>query len=154
MRLLLGSGGFRTEERKAIYRDRMRTHFGDIERILFVPWALHDHDRYVQLMHEKGLDAGYVLEGIHTFEDPVAAVESCEGIYIGGGNTFVLLDVSSFTLGNLLLLFIPAFTLCSVARTGGPRTRSSSRVVRNTFIWISTPPAASGHRFGSGFDIS
>ena len=90
MRLLLGSGGFRTEERKAIYRDRMRTHFGDIERILFVPWALHDHDRYVQLMHEKGLDAGYLLEGIHTFEDPVAAVESCEGIYIGGGNTFRL----------------------------------------------------------------
>ncbi|MEE2718981.1 MAG: dipeptidase PepE [Planctomycetota bacterium] len=90
MRLLLGSGGFRTEERQALYRERMRAHFGDIERILFVPWALDDHDGYVRLMNEKGLDAGYVLEGIHTFPDPVAAVEACEGIYIGGGNTFRL----------------------------------------------------------------
>ncbi len=90
MRLLLGSGGFRTEERRTLYRERMRAHFGDIERILFIPWALDDHDAYVRLMNEKGLDAGYVLEGIHTFDDPVAAVEACEGVYIGGGNTFRL----------------------------------------------------------------
>ena len=90
MQLLLGSGGFRTDERRAIYVERMRDHFGDIERVLFVPWALDDHDRYVSLMKEKGLDAGYVLEGIHTFADPAAAVEQCDGIYIGGGNTFRL----------------------------------------------------------------
>ncbi len=90
MRLLLGSGGFRTEERRTLYRERMRAHFGDIERILFIPWALDDHDGYVDKMNEKGLDAGYVLEGIHAFDDPVAAVEACEGIYIGGGNTFRL----------------------------------------------------------------
>ena len=90
MRLLLGSGGFRTEERRTLYRERMRAHFGDIERILFIPWALDDHDGYVDKMNEKGLDAGYVLEGIHAFDDPAAAVEACEGIYIGGGNTFRL----------------------------------------------------------------
>jgi len=90
MQLLLGSGGFRTEERRAIYVEQMQAHFGNIERVLFVPWALDDHDRYVALMQEKGLDAGYELEGIHTVPDPAAAVEQCDGIYIGGGNTFRL----------------------------------------------------------------
>ncbi|MAB83764.1 MAG: dipeptidase PepE [Phycisphaerae bacterium] len=92
MRLLLGSGGFRTDQRRALYVERMQRHFGDIERVLFIPWALHDHDRYVSVMGEKGLDAGYVLEGIHRFDDPISAVERCEGIYIGGGNTFRLTD--------------------------------------------------------------
>ena len=90
MKALLGSGGFRTEERRAVYIEAMKHHFGDIERILFVPWALHDHDGYVRVMTEKGLHAGYHLEGIHTFDDPIAAVEQCDGIYIGGGNTFRL----------------------------------------------------------------
>ena len=90
MKALLGSGGFRTEERRAVYVEAMQRHFGDIDRILFVPWALHDHDGYVRLMTEKGLNAGYRLEGIHTFDDPVAAIEQCDGIYIGGGNTFRL----------------------------------------------------------------
>ena len=90
MKALLGSGGFRTEERRAVYIEAMQRHFGDIERILFIPWALHDHDRYVHLMTEKGLNAGYRLEGIHTFDDPIAAVEACDGISVGGGNTFRL----------------------------------------------------------------
>ena len=90
MKALLGSGGFRTEERRAIYVQAMQRHFGDIERILFIPWALHDHDRYVNLMIENGLHAGYRLEGIHTFDDPCDAIERCDGIYIGGGNTFRL----------------------------------------------------------------
>ena len=44
MRLLLGSGGFRTEERVAFLAGEMRRHFGDIRKILFVPYALADHD--------------------------------------------------------------------------------------------------------------
>lgn len=31
------------------------------------------------------------VKGLHTFPDPVAAVKSAHCIYIGGGNTFVLL---------------------------------------------------------------
>lgn len=34
---------------------------------------------------------GYNVKGIHTFEDPIAAVNSAQCVYIGGGNTFVLL---------------------------------------------------------------
>ncbi|MCB9865916.1 MAG: dipeptidase PepE [Phycisphaerales bacterium] len=92
MRLLLGSGGFRTDERVALLAAQMRDHFGDVAKILFVPYALADHDGYVQMMTERGLNAGYALDGIHTHADPAAAVERAEALYVGGGNTFRLVD--------------------------------------------------------------
>lgn len=92
MRLLLGSGGFRTEERLELLRGEMRAHFGDAKRLLFVPYALADHDLYVARLVEKGLDAGYVLDGIHKHANPVAAVREAEAISIGGGNTFRLVE--------------------------------------------------------------
>jgi dipeptidase E len=90
MRALLGSGGIRTEERKALYIDEMQRHFGDVKQVLFIPWALDDHDAYLSLMCERGLDAGYELVGIHTFDDPIAAIMEAEAISVGGGNTFRL----------------------------------------------------------------
>lgn len=90
MRLLLGSGGFRTEARLGFLADEMRAHFGAVDRILFLPYALADHDRYVALMTEKGLHAGYRLDGIHRHADPVRAVLEAPAIYVGGGNTFRL----------------------------------------------------------------
>ncbi len=91
MRLLLGSGGFRTEERIRLLAERMRPFFGPIRRLLFVPYALGDHDGYVQLMTERGLHAGYELDGLHRHPDPAAALRTAEGLFVGGGNTFRLL---------------------------------------------------------------
>lgn len=99
-RLLLGSGGFRTPERVALLANEMRSFFGPIGKLLFVPYALRDHDGYVQAMIERGIHAGYALDGIHTHSDPVVAVQEAEGIFVGGGNTFRLLD----TLDRLGLL--------------------------------------------------
>lgn len=90
MRVLLGSGGFRSDERRESLVRTMREHFADIERILFVPYALADHDGYVEKMMTKGYGGGYQLEGIHRTTDPRAAVAEAQGIYIGGGNTFRL----------------------------------------------------------------
>lgn len=92
MQLLLGSGGFRTPERIELLAAQMRELLGAIEKILFVPYALADHDGYVQMMIDKGLNAGYVLEGIHTCRDPIAAVRRAEAVFVGGGNTFRLVD--------------------------------------------------------------
>ena len=90
MRLLLGSGGFRTPERLARLTEKMKDHFGAIQKILFIPYALHDHDGYVEMMTREGFNAGYPLEGIHRAPNPVQAVEQAEGIFMGGGNTFRL----------------------------------------------------------------
>lgn len=92
MHVLLGSGGFRTEERVALLSQHMRAHFGHVSRLLFVPYALHDHDAYVQTLVSRGLNAGYELDGLHRHVEPRAAVAAAEAIYVGGGNTFRLLD--------------------------------------------------------------
>jgi dipeptidase E len=91
MRILLGSGGFRTPERVAFLDQQMHAFFGAIERILFVPYALRDHDGYVEALRQRGLDAGYAIEAIHRCADPVEAIHSAQAIYVGGGNTFRLL---------------------------------------------------------------
>lgn len=91
MRVLLGSGGFRTPERIQLLQGEMRRHFGPASRLLFIPYALQDHDRYVEVLIERGLDAGYPLDGIHRHANPRQAVVDAEAIYVGGGNTFRLL---------------------------------------------------------------
>jgi dipeptidase E len=91
MRVLLGSGGYRTPERVSLLAAAMNAFFGDVGRLLFVPYALRDHDGYVKAMTERGLHAGYELDGIHRHADPVRAVEEARGIFVGGGNTFRLL---------------------------------------------------------------
>jgi dipeptidase E len=91
MRILLGSGGFRTPERIALLTTHMREHFGPIRKLLFIPYALADHEKYVATMIERGIDAGYELDPIHRHEDPIREVWQAEGLFIGGGNTFRLL---------------------------------------------------------------
>jgi len=91
-RVLLGSGGFRTPERVSLLAAQMRSFFGPASRLLFVPYALQDHDGYVKSMIERGIHAGYELDGIHRHADPVRAVAEAEAIFVGGGNTFRLLD--------------------------------------------------------------
>jgi dipeptidase E len=90
-RLLLGSGGFRTEERVAFLAAQMRDFFGPVDRLLFVPYALRDHDAYLQGMIDKGIHAGYALDGVHRHADPQKAVREAPALFIGGGNTFRLL---------------------------------------------------------------
>jgi dipeptidase E len=91
MRVLLGSGGFRTPERLALLSAEMRDFFGPVGRLLFIPYALADHDGYVRALIEKGIDAGYALDGIHRHADPVRAVREAPALFMGGGNTFRLL---------------------------------------------------------------
>jgi dipeptidase E len=103
MRILLGSGGFRTEERIRFLGEQMRAFLGAIERLLFIPYAIQDHDRCVQTMIEKGLHAGYVFEGIHRYPDPQRAVREAQAIFVGGGNTFRLLsELYRFDLLDLI----------------------------------------------------
>jgi dipeptidase E len=92
MRVLLGSGGFRTSERVAIFTEQMRSFLGPVRRLLFLPYALADHDAYVRAIVERGLHGGYDLDGIHLHADPQQAVRAAEAILVGGGNTFRLLD--------------------------------------------------------------
>ena len=66
-------------------------HFQGISRVLFVPWALQDHDTYASLVAESLQPLGIQVDSIHQADDPRAAVASAEGLFIGGGNSFRLL---------------------------------------------------------------
>ena len=64
---------------------------GDVKRVLFVPFALHDRDAYAAQARERFAKIGYELDSIHTSNKSAQAVAEREAIFIGGGNTFRLL---------------------------------------------------------------
>ena len=69
----------------------IRSFFRDVKRVLFVPFALHDRDKYAATAKQRFAKMGYELSSIHTADDPVRAVNHTDAVFIGGGNTFRLL---------------------------------------------------------------
>ena len=61
-------------------------------QVLFVPYALDDWDSYASAAAEAYAKLGHTLESIHGDRDPLEAVLRAEAIFIGGGNTFRLLN--------------------------------------------------------------
>lgn len=59
---------------------------------LFLPFAAvtFSYDEYCQKVEERFSEVGHHITGIHTFDDPVKAVEEAEAIVVGGGNTWQL----------------------------------------------------------------
>ena len=66
-------------------------HFSGRTRVLFVPYALADHDGYTASVAEALRPIGLSVDGLHRSPDPAAAVGSAEAVFVGGGNTFRLL---------------------------------------------------------------
>jgi len=65
--------------------------FGGFGRVLFVPYALFDRQRYAEKTASRFRRMGLELDSLDEAADPIAAVEGAAGIYVGGGNTFRLL---------------------------------------------------------------
>lgn len=71
-------------------------HFKDIDQILFVPYARPggiSHQEYTQKVAEVFNKINKKIVGLHQFENPVEAIENAKGIFTGGGNTFLLVDM-------------------------------------------------------------
>lgn len=68
---------------------------GGAKRVLFVPFALHDRDKYADQARARFEKMGYELDSIHTAESRKQKAEGrlqeADAIFIGGGNTFRLL---------------------------------------------------------------
>jgi dipeptidase E len=69
----------------------IRSFLGDAKRVLFVPYALFDQDKYATNAQQRFQKMGYELTSVHTAENPVTAVNETDAVFIGGGNTFRLL---------------------------------------------------------------
>jgi dipeptidase E len=69
----------------------IREFVGASGRVLFVPYALADHDGYAEIARKRFERMGYELYSIHQEDDPARALGRANSIFIGGGNTFRLL---------------------------------------------------------------
>lgn len=64
---------------------------GAVKRVLFVPFALANHDAYAAQARARFAAMNFSLDSLHEVTDKREAVSTAEAIFIGGGNTFRLL---------------------------------------------------------------
>jgi len=71
----------------------LQSHFKNCKSILFIPYARPggiSHDEYTQKVSEAFQNINISVKGIHEFENAETAIKNAEGIFTGGGNTFLL----------------------------------------------------------------
>ncbi|MGI9530228.1 dipeptidase PepE [Lutimonas sp.] len=74
---------------------RLTIHFQGISQLLFIPYARPggiSHDAYTEIVQNALKHLNFEVKGIHEFADPLEAIKKAEAFYVGGGNTFVLVD--------------------------------------------------------------
>lgn len=93
----------------------LETHFACCKSILFIPYASpagishYDYTSKVKIVFAKiNID----VSGIHEFENPSEAIQNSDAIFVGGGNTFLL--VSQLYENNLMTV------LSEVIKSGKP----------------------------------
>lgn len=73
--------------------DELTVFFSDVEEIIFIPYARPGgltHDKYTYIAEQGFKKIGKNIKGIHSFKDPVEALKNAQAIFVGGGNTFLL----------------------------------------------------------------
>jgi dipeptidase E len=65
---------------------------GPVRRLCFVPFALRDHEGYTAKARERFAVAGIDVRAVPADAAGAAALETAEAVFVGGGNTFRLLD--------------------------------------------------------------
>ena len=71
----------------------LASHFKNCKTILFIPYARPggiSHEEYTHKVSLAFAKINIEVNGIHEFENPIEAIQKAEGIFTGGGNTFLL----------------------------------------------------------------
>jgi dipeptidase E len=84
-RLMLHAGGDGASARPAVVE-----HLRGARRAVMIPYAQSDHDRATARFADWLGPEGVEIVGIHTAEDPAAAIAEAEAIFVTGGNSFRL----------------------------------------------------------------
>lgn len=69
--------------------------FKATEEVIFIPYARPggiSHDEYTEKAAKVFSKIGKNLTGLHTYKNPLEAIINAEGVFTGGGNTFVLVN--------------------------------------------------------------
>lgn len=75
-------------------KDKVAGFLGDKKKLLFIPYAgvTISYNDYTSRVQDALGGHGIEVEGIHTSESPVKAIQEADAIAVGGGNTFRLLE--------------------------------------------------------------
>jgi dipeptidase E len=71
----------------------LEQHFAACEEILFIPYARPggiSHDDYTENVRLAFAKIKKRVKGLHEFDNPIEAIQSAQGLFTGGGNTFLL----------------------------------------------------------------
>ncbi|WP_414000164.1 dipeptidase PepE [Flavobacterium sp. W1B] len=71
----------------------LQNHFKDCKTILFIPYARPSgisHEDYTAKVTLAFAKINIAIKGIHEFENAPSAIQNAQGIFTGGGNTFLL----------------------------------------------------------------
>lgn len=99
----------------------LQNHFSNISTLLFIPYAQPggiSYEDYTSIVKKTFSKIDINVKGIHEFENPIIALEEAEGIFTGGGNTFLL--VTKLYENNIMK------TLKKVIEKGKPYLGSSA----------------------------
>ena len=99
----------------------LQSFFSNVKELLFIPYARPSgisHEDYTKKVSEAFTKINISVKGIHEFENPIEALENAEGIFTGGGNTFLL--VSQLYKNNVI------DTLEKVVKNGTPYLGTSA----------------------------
>lgn len=120
-----------------------------IKKVLFLPYALSDYDLYTAKVASVLEKWGFECEGIHTKPDPEAAVVEARAIFVGGGNTFLLLktlydlklvEVIRLRVFNNSLLYVGSSAGTNVATKNIRTTNDMPIVFPPTFDALALVP--------------
>jgi len=116
--LLISNSTMHGREPLAHVLDDLRGFLGTVRELLFVPWALAEHDGYAARIRSALARIDVRVRPIHEAPNALAAVGSAAAVFVGGGNTFRLLD-RLHTTGA-------AAAIAARARSGMPYIGSSA----------------------------
>ncbi len=84
----------------------LKLFFNDCNTLLFIPFARPtgiSHEAYTDKVRATFAKINIEVKGIHEFENQILAIQEAEGIFVGGGNTFLLVSqLYAFQLMDVL----------------------------------------------------
>jgi len=73
----------------------LKEHFKNCTEIIFIPFARPSgitHDEYTAIAKKAFATINISVKGLHEFSDYTTALKNAQGIFTGGGNTFLLVS--------------------------------------------------------------
>lgn len=111
-----------------------------MDEIIFVPYAQNDYNGYTDKIKSVLVPWGYKVIGLHTYPDPADAVMSSKVIFVGGGNTFMLLKrLYEANLVNLINSRVTEGHLLYIGSSAGTNVATKSLHTTNDMPIIYPP---------------